>query len=159
MHCTVKRLFLFLLSSLLLCACAKETTVELVRVSDTGCSTREIIATKSGGGADSQLILEYSAQGLVITRTNALLNCSVRNGGVGCNVSNSGNTIECEVFENDQNFLRCNCRVGAITSVIGGLRLGEEYTLYHHSDGVFGPVVFTYTKDLRMVLDADQYMH
>ena len=133
--------------------------MELVRVSDTGCSTSEIFATKSGEVANSRLILEYSAQGLVVTRTNALMNCSVKNGGVGCKVSNTGNTIECEVFENDRNFLRCNCRVGAITSVIRGLRLGEEYTLYHRSDGVFGPVVFTYTEDLKMVLDADQYMH
>ena len=153
----MKRIAFILLSlSLVFWACSKETAIELVSVSDTGCG-REAPATRSGDDGVSQLILEYSADGLVVTRTNAVMNCSVKTGGVGCNVSSQGNSIYCEAYERDGKSMRCTCPVENITSVIKGLSLGKEYTFFFVCDGTFSPISFTYSKGFRMVLDAGLY--
>ena len=82
----MKRFILILFSATLLLACSKETTVQLVKFTDTGCDKSSLApATKSG--SDSQLILEYSEEGLVVTRTNAVMNCSIGQGGISCDVS------------------------------------------------------------------------
>ena len=153
---TLKRTTLAIFTLSLLMACAKETPVELVKVSDTGCAREEAV-TKGGDETPSQIILEYSTEGLVVIRTNAVMNCSVKTGGISCNVSVSGNTIHCEEFEKDGKSMRCTCPVSNITSTIKGLGLGKEYTLCLTCDGSFAPIGFTYTKDLKMVLDAELY--
>ena len=153
----MKRIAFILLSlSLVFWACSKETAIELVSVSDTGCG-REAPATRSGDDGVSQLILEYSADGLVVTRTNAVMNCSVKTGGVGCKVSSEGGNIYCEAYERDGKSMRCTCPVENITSVIKGLSLGKEYTFFFVCDGTFSPISFTYSKGFRMVLDAGLY--
>ena len=153
----MKRIAFILLSlSLVFLACTKESAIELVSVSDTGCG-KESPVTRSGDGAVSQLILEYSAEGLVITRTNVEMNCSVKTGGIGCNVSSNGNNIYCEAYEKDGKSLRCTCPVEKITSVIKGLRLGKEYIFFFVCDGTFSPISFTYSKDFKLVLDAGLY--
>ena len=150
----MKRIAFILLSlSLVFLACSKETAIELVSVSDTGCG----IATRSGDDTVSQLILEYSADGLVVTRTNVEMNCSVKTGGIGCNVSSEGSSIFCEAYEKDGKSLRCTCPVEKITSVIKGLRLGKEYIFFFVCDGTFSPISFTYSKDFKLVLDAGLY--
>lgn len=151
------RLISFIILSLsLLCGCSKETPVELVSVTDTGCA-REEVATRGAVSGASQLILEYSDAGLVVTRTNVEMNCSVKTGGVGCNVSSEGSSIHCEAYEVDGKSLRCTCPVKSITSTIKGLSLGKEYTIYYICDGSFAPISFTYSKDLKLVLDAGLY--
>ena len=151
----MKRTALVFLSLFLLWGCSREAAVELVSVSDTGCA-REDPVTKSGEDAGSLLMLTYSPAGLVVTRTNAVMNCSVKNEGVGCNVSNTGHTIKCEVYEQGEP-LRCTCPVNAVIVVIGGLQLGGEYVLDYSCDGSYAPISFTYEKGLNLQIDLSLY--
>lgn len=152
----MKRIILILFSACLLIACSKETAVELVKFNDTGCD-RNSLAPATKAGSDSQLILSYSDEGLVITRTNAMLNCSISQGGISCDVSSEENVIECHVYETQGKTLKCMCPVKNMTTTVGGLRLNREYVLYYSCDGDFAPISFTYSKNLNMVLDADLY--
>ena len=151
------RLISFIVLSLsLLWGCSKETPVELVSVTDTGCA-REEVATRGVVYGASLLILEDSDAGLVVTRTNVEMNCSVKNGGVGCNVSSEGSAIYCEAFERDGKSMRCNCPVDSVKATISGLQLGKEYTIHYVCGFSFAPISFTYSKDLKLVLDAGLY--
>lgn len=153
----MKRLILILFSATLLLACSKETTVQLVKFTDTGCDKSSLApATKSG--SDSQLILEYSEEGLVVTRTNAIMNCSIGQGGISCDVSFEDNVIHYHAYETDGPIMKCLCPVKEMSSVISGLRVGREYVLdYTCSDTPFAPISFTYQKGMKLVLDADLY--
>ena len=153
----MRRITFAFLSLCLLCACSKESSVELVSVTDTGCA-REEVATRGGTLGESLLILEYSHAGLVVTRTNVELNCSIKTGGVSCNVSCEGGDIYCEVFETEGKSLRCTCPVKSVTATVAGLQLGHEYTIYFTCGDSFIPISFTYSEDLNMVLDAGLYM-
>ena len=152
----MKRIILILFSATILLACSKETTVGLVKFTDTGCD-RNSLVPETKAGSDSKLILSYSDEGLVITRTNAMLNCSISQGGISCDVSSEENVIECHVYETQGKTLKCMCPVKNITTTVGGLRLNREYVLYYSCDGDFAPISFTYSKNLNMVLDADLY--
>lgn len=155
----MKRSFLFLLSALVLASCAKESNVELVKFSDTGCAKGSAaVATKSDDGPSSQIILKYSPEGLEVTRTNAVLNCSISNGGISCDVSCGGNVINYHAYETDGPIMKCLCPVSNMTSTIAGLSLGREYVLmYECSDVVLSPISFTYSKNLNLVLDVELY--
>ncbi len=152
----MKRIILILFSATILLACSKETAFELVKFTDTGCD-RNSLVPDTKAGSDSQLILSYSDEGLVITRTNAMLNCSISQGGISCDVSSEENVIECHVYETQGKTLKCMCPVKNMTTTGGGLRLNREYVLYYSCDGDFAPISFTYSKNLNMVLDADLY--
>ena len=153
----MKRIAFILLSMSLLWACSRETGIELVKVSDTGC-VREEVATRSADRAPEEIMLEYSKEGLVITMTNFKMNCSIKTEGVAYDLSNNGSEIHLEVYEKDRNPMRCPCPVNKITSVLAGLGLGKEYTLYLLiSDDSFAPISFTYSKNLKMVVDAGLY--
>ncbi len=153
----MRRIAFIVMSLCLLCACSKEASVELVSVTDTGCA-REDVATRGVALGESLLKLEYSDAGLVVTRTNVELNCSIKTGGVRCNVSCEGSDIYCEVFETDGKSLRCTCPVESVTANIAGLQLGQEYTINYTCGASFIPISFTYSEDLNMVLDAGLYM-
>lgn len=152
----MKRIILILFSATILLACSKETIVELVKFTDTGCDKNSLVP-ETKAGSDSQLILAYSDEGLVITRTNAMLNCSISQGGISCDVSSEENIIECHVYETQGKTLKCMCPVKNMSTTVGGLRLDKEYVLYYSCDGDFAPISFTYSKNLKMVLDADLY--
>ena len=153
----MKRIILILFSACLLLACSKETTVELVKFTDTGCS-KGTKAPETKSDSDSQLILAYSDEGLIVTRTNAVMNCSIGQGGITCVVSFDGNTIHLNVYETDGPIMKCICPVSRMSSIISGLREGREYILdYTCAGNTFAPISFTYKKGLNMVLDADLY--
>lgn len=157
----MKRLLLFLFSAIILGACAKETNVELVKFTDTGCSKQSMVPqTKSGDGSDSQLILRYSAEvgGLEVTRTNAMMNCSINNGGLSCDFSVDGNVITYHTYETDGPIMKCLCPVSNISLILSGLRVGREYVLnYSCGDVTCSPISFTFSKQLNLVLDIDLY--
>lgn len=145
---------LFLLA--LLPACAKYS--HSVEFTHTGCATQ----TKAwwDGGSSSELILEYTPDGLAVTRTNAQMNCSIKNGGISCDVSVSGDGILYRVYETDGPTANCFCLVELMTSTVTGLQEDREYVLYYacgYGGGFFVPINFRYHKGLRMVLDAAQY--
>ena len=155
----MKRIFLILFSVLLLGACAKETTVELLKFTDTGCSKQSVVpVTKADGGSESQLILKYTPEGLEVTRTNALMNCSIGNGGISCDVTCEGNVITYHAYETDGPIMKCICPVSNMSSIVAGLRTGREYVLeYYCGDVKCSPIGFTYSKQLNLVLDIDLY--
>ena len=156
----MKRLFLFLLSALILGGCAKESTVELVSFTDTGCSkgtkASETKAPETKAEDLSQLILEYSDAGLIITRTNATMNCSISTGGVSFDVSFIDNVINCEAYKTAGPIMKCLCPVDRMVATVAGLRTGREYVLnYSCSDVSLLPITFTYKKGMRVVVDVD----
>ena len=153
----MKKALLALSAALFLLGCSKESAVELVGFTDTGCAND--VATRAADLAYPHLILGYSEQGLVITRINAWLNCSIKEGGIVCEVSSDGNVIHYNAYERDGKTLRCTCLVGEMTSTVAGLKTGRDYVLdYNCSDGSRASVSFTYSKDLKLVefLDYDK---
>ena len=151
----MKRLFLFLLSALILGGCAKETVVELVSFTDTGCS-KGTKAPETKAADSSQLILEYSDAGLIITRSNATMNCSIGTGGISFDVSIVDNVISCDAYETAGPIMKCICPVDKMIATVAGLRTGREYVLnYSCSDVTLLPVTFTYKKGMRIVVDVD----
>ena len=153
----MKRLLFILIPVLLLCFCGKESAVQLVKFTDSGCSQAQMSPdTRAGGGQPSQLILKHSSEGLVITRTNALMNCSIKNDGMGCEVSIEGNTIHLKVYEKGEK-LRCVCPVETMSSTVSGLSTGNAYILDYTCDGTYSPISFTYEEGMKMVIDLDLY--
>jgi len=148
----MKKILLVLSAALFLLGCSKESAVELVNSTDTGCSND--LATKVADLAEPQLILEYSEQGLVITRINAWLNCSIKEGGIVHEVSTDGTVIHYNVYERDGKALRCTCLVGKMTATVAGLKTGREYVLdYNCADGSCASITFTYRKGMKIVED------
>ena len=146
----MKRIILILFSATILLACSKETAVELVSFTDTGCS-KGTKAPETKAGESSQLILEYTDAGLLITRTNAIMNCSIGTGGISFDVSMVDNVISCDAYETIGPIMKCICPV-----TVAGLRTGRKYVLnYSCSDVTLLPVTFTYKKGMRIVVDVD----
>ena len=149
----MKKALLVLSAALFLLGCSKESAVELVSSTDTGCSN-DNVATKVADLAEPQLILEYSEQGLVITRINAWLNCSIKEGGIVHEVSTDGTVIHYNAYERDGKALRCTCLVGKMTATVAGLKTGREYVLdYNCADGSCASITFTYRKGMKLVED------
>lgn len=141
----------FFLPLLLFVACNKISPS--VEFTHTGCASE----TKSGDGLKSELILEYTADGLAITRTHALMNCSLKEYGLTCEASVTGNVVHYSVYETAGPIADCICRVEQMSSTVTGLKEDVEYILEYTCDGTFIPINFRYWKGLRMVLDADMY--
>ncbi|MBR5073452.1 MAG: hypothetical protein IKX29_07890 [Bacteroidales bacterium] len=155
----MKRVFFIILSTCLLWTCSKESeSVKLVSFSDTGCGSELVEPeTRSGDNAASQLILSYSEEGLVVTRTNAQMNCGIKNGGIACDVSVDGNVIRMHVYEKGEK-MRCMCPVRKMSSTISGLGLGKDYVLeYFCGDAQYGPFEFRYDKGFQQMIDIDLY--
>lgn len=155
----MKRLLFIILSTCLLWTCSKDQeTVKLVSFTDTGCGSEVMeMATRSGDTDASQLILAYSAEGLVVTRTNAQMNCAIKNGGLACDVSIDGKVIRMHVYEKGEK-MRCMCPVKKMSSTISGLGLGKDYVLeYFCGDAQYGPFEFRYEKGYQQMIDIDLY--
>ncbi len=151
----MKRIILILFSACLLIACSKETAVELVSFTDTGCS-KGTKAPETKAWESSQLILEYTDAGLLITRTNAIMNCSIGTGGISFDVSMVDNVISCDAYETIGPIMKCICPVDRMVATVAGLRTGRKYVLnYSCSDVTLLPVTFTYKKGMRIVVDVD----
>lgn len=148
----MKRILSILFSAMLVWSCAKEGGVSLVSFTDTGCG-RETKAE----GKPSELILEYSTAGLVVTHTNAWLNCSIKDGGIVCEVSLDGNVIRLRAYERDGQALKCVCPVERMTSTVYGLNLDTEYVLEYICGDEYLPINFRYEKGMKKVIDLDLF--
>lgn len=143
---------------MLLClACSKEPSVQLVDFSNSGCERETKAEDYNTVDTTPVLILEYSQSGLVLTRSNTYLNCSINNGGIACDVSLDGDTIHFSAYEADGPVLRCMCFVKTISATIGGLSTGRHYTLDYSCGDDFSPISFTYEKDMKLVIDLSLY--
>ena len=152
----MRKALLVLSAALFLMGCSKESAVELVRFTDTGCSKGTKAPETKADDDPSQLILEYSDSGLLITRTNATMNCSIGTGGISFDVSIVDNVISCDAYETIGPIMKCICPVDRMVATVAGLRTGREYVLnYSCSDVTLLPVTFTYKKGMRIVVDVD----
>ena len=158
----MKRLiFTLLLSALLFCSCDKEgsVAVQLAAFTDTGCG-RENIMTKSWEDRHPVMTLMDTPEGLVITHNDAVLNCSIVNGGIGCDLSVEGNVVKLRTYEKDGDFLKCICPVDEMSATVSGLSVGNEYVLeYSCGSTTYVPIDFYYRKGLHMVIDLDLYTY
>ena len=153
----MKKCHLALLTVLLLAGCSKEDlqlplTGEIV---STGCASE----TKAGlfSKGEPRLILEYTPDGLRVTMKNAEMNCSIKNGGISCNVSVEGNVIRYAAYPTDGPTANCICLVEEMSSIVTGLKEGREYTIYYSCVYALVPIDFTYRKGFRKVIDPDLY--
>ena len=156
---SMKGLLFILFPVLLLCSCAKEQNVELVSFTYSGCADSSPSAAAPSTRSEdthSLLILKYTSEGFVITRTNAIMNCSINNDGIGCNVSLDGDTIHLSAHEKGDP-LRCVCPVETMTYTLSGLQTGKAYILDYSCDENFLPISFSYIKDMTIVIDLDLF--
>ena len=93
-----------------------------------------------------------------MTRTNAYLNCVIKQDGYVCDVSMEGNVILYYVHHGDLS-ADCVCFVERMSSTVSGLKEGTKYVLdYRCDDGVSKQVDFTFEKGLmkRMTVQLPQ---
>ena len=135
--------------------------MELSGFTDTGCGHDSVAAlTKSWEGRVPALTLEYSSAGLIVTHTDAVLNCSIKNGGIGCDLSIEGNVIRMRTYEKNGEFLKCLCPVDEMKATVSGLRLDTEYVLeYACSSTRYVPINFRFEKGLKKTIDLDTYVY
>ena len=119
-------------------------------VTHSGCAT----ATKAGLDEDNPplITLRYHDGGLLVTCTNMYMNCSIKNGGIGCHVSVEGDDIHCSFYEKDGPLANCICLVKTMSTVINGLESGKEYNFYY---GSYNPVKFTFKSGLIQIIDPE----
>lgn len=158
-----KRIMLLLLLPPIWAGCTQKYNLQLhsKEFTHTGCASG--LATKAGpdDGEVSLLILKYEDGNLRVTRTNAMMNCSIKQGGIACEVSIDGNIIQYKVYEKDGPNANCMCRVEEMTSVVTGLQAGKEYSLdYYFGSNVCGlPIPFTFGQGLYLVLDEEALLY
>jgi hypothetical protein len=123
-----------------------------LEITHTGCN----LETKAE--APSELTLQYTPQGLSIVRTNAWLNCSIRDGGISCEATLEGSTLCYKVWETQGPITNCICPVERMSSVIPGLKEDTEYYLeYRLSAKTYSTINFRYHKGLNLTVDLSLY--
>ena len=153
----MKRMFLTLLVLSVCAGCDDEGQFSLKK-SFSKDFTYTVCAQGTKAGSDdgdlSLLTLEYKEGNLLVTRTNARVNCSVKEHGLLCDVSVDGKAIHYKVYEKDGHTANCTCVVGEISSVVTGLRIGEEYTFDYFCSHSYRPLTFTFDEKLYLVKEA-----
>ena len=150
----MNKITFLLLGLALLAGCSKSEANRSKDFTHTGCATATRSAeTRAGwfGDDPSLLKLKYEDGGLRVTRTNATMNCSIKDGGIVCDVSIKGNVISYFVYEKDGPMANCICPVEEMSSVVTGLQEGKEYTLEYRCRAS-ATVSFTFKKSLIAVI-------
>jgi hypothetical protein len=146
---------------LLLGACSGNDvqTEEAVTVEfrHSGCGRENEVKSDAFVNETPELTLEYTEEGLLITRTNAMLNCSIIQGGISCDLSVENNIITYRAYETDGPTLKCVCPVKTMTALVGGLKEDTEYILHYTCDGQYLPLNFRYAKGLKITFDLSLY--
>ena len=139
-------------------ACDRAETDEalVTEFTHTGCS-RDTKASDVDEAGESLLILRYTSAGLEVTRTNAMLNCSIRNDGIACEAQLVGSDIYYRTYELGDQPLKCLCNVERMSSVVTGLKPGRTYTLHYTCRDSYAPIEIDFRKGLDLVLDIDLY--
>ena len=151
------RRLILLAAALLLGACNHQQPEAPVTVEfqHTGCGRNQ--ETKADSYVTSQLILEYTDGGLLITRTNATLNCSLVN-GITCDLNVQDGVIRYHAYVTDGGTMKCLCPVERMTALVSGLRENKEYTLEYSCDNSYRPITFYYAKGLKVTFDLSLYL-
>ncbi|MBQ6254627.1 MAG: hypothetical protein IJK05_08280 [Bacteroidales bacterium] len=149
------RKIVLLLAAIVLFGCDRDSDSRKIYSADfvnTGCDKE----TRAGVEQDmsSTLILKYTSDGMEVTRSNALLNCAINNGGITCEVTVEDNVIHYSTYETSGELLKCLCLVRTMTSKVKNLSVGKEYVLdYSCGSGTKIKIPFKYTKDFYKVID------
>ena len=151
------RRLILLAAALLLGACSHNQPEGPVTAEfqHTGCGRNQ--ETKADGYVTSQLILKYTDGGLLITRTNATLNCSLVN-GITCDLSLQDGILHYHAYVTDGGTMKCLCPVERMTALVSGLRENTEYTLDYSCDNTYRPITFYYAKGLKVTFDLSLYL-
>ena len=152
---TMKKLVVLLLVLPILAGCTKSEISRSKEFAHSGCAGD---AATRAWGSDSDvslLTLKYENGDLRVTRTNATMNCSIKNNGIACEVSVDGNVIRYRVYEKDGPVANCICRVEEMSSLVTGLEVGKEYT-FDYSCGFanYPSFSFVFKKGLHLIQDT-----
>ncbi|MBO5581423.1 MAG: hypothetical protein IJG35_07630 [Bacteroidales bacterium] len=104
-----------------------------------------------------ELFLEYTPEGLAVTRKNAKLNCSIKNSGISCEATLSGNVLTYRAYETNGLQTNCLCLVQWMTSTVPGLQEDTEYTLEYTCGHEYLPIQFRYRKGMSLRFDLKMY--
>lgn len=156
----MKRAFILILLLPIWVGCNKNGDVRNKEFADTGCALGARDAFSLWNSLDAEtpeswLTLSYEDGGLRVTRKNALVNCSVRDGGLVCEVSIEGKTIHYTVYEKDGPTANCLCLVEEMSSVVTGLSIGKEYTLDYYCAREYSPITFVFNKGLFSIVEMN----
>ena len=152
----MKKLLLILLVLPVWAGCNKSKLPQTDEFVHTGCASDTGTRAGSSRSEASLLTLKYEDGNLRVIRTNARMNCSIKNGGIVCDVSVKGDVIRYSVYEKDGQSANCMCRVEEMSSVVTGLKEGKEYT-FDYSCSFYGPESFTFVfkKGLHLIRDEE----
>ena len=112
----------------------------------TGCAGSPFTRGINGSEGESLLTIKYEDGGLRVTRTNAVMNCSIKNGGITCSATVDGNVIHYWATETDGPSANCMCLVEEMSSVVTGLQTGKEYTLDYRCEIQYPSITFVFKK-------------
>ena len=148
----MKKAIISLLSALAVVAgCSKSDVEHSKDFTHTGCAeTRAAIPDEE----PSLLVLQYEDGNLRVTRTNATVNCSVKDRGLACWVQVNGNVIEYVMgYEKDGPDAKCMCAVKKMSSLVTGLEEGKKYDFKYSGIDRNAHYSFTFNKDLLQIID------
>ena len=133
--------------------CSKSNVDHSKDFTHTGCSETRA----DYGDEPSLVILQYEDGNLQVTRTNATVNCSVKDRGLACRVQVDGNVIQYVMdYEKDGPDAKCMCAVKKMTSLVTGLEEGKKYDFkYSGIDRSIDHYPFTFDKDLHQIIDLN----
>ena len=153
---TLSRIPLLLITLGLLAGCSKTDANRSKEFTHTGCAyDTRVGETRADNDYNepSLLTLKYESGGLRVTRTNAWMNCSIKNNGIACDVSVKGSVISYNVYEKDGPVANCICPVKEMSSLVTGLQEGKEYTLKYC---YYSPITFTFKKGFHKIVDLSE---
>lgn len=136
-----------------LAGCSKSNVDHSKDFTHTGCAeTRAAIPDDE----PSLLVLQYEDGNLRVTRTNATVNCSVKDRGLDCRVQVDGNIIQYVMgYEKDGPDAKCMCAVKKMTSLVTGLEEGKKYDFKYSGIDRNAHHSFTFNKDLHQIIDLN----
>ena len=136
-----------------LAGCSKSNVDHSKDFTHTGCAeTRAAIPDDE----PSLLVLQYEDGNLRVTRTNATVNCSVKDRGLDCRVQVDGNIIQYVMgYEKDGPDAKCMCAVKKMTSLVTGLEEGKKYDFKYSGIDRNAQHSFTFNKDLLQIIDLN----
>ena len=150
-----KAIISILFALAVLAGCSKSNAEHSKDFTHTGCGE-----TRANAPKDDELslvILQYEDGNLRVTRTNATVNCSVKDRGLTCSVQVDGDVIVYVMdYEKDGPDAKCMCKVEKATSLVTGLEEGKKYSFKYWGIDRNSPILsFTFDKDLHQIIDLD----
>ena len=152
----MKKLIVLLFVLPIWAGCTKSEVSRSREFAHTGCAGDGSTRAGSNDPDVSLLTLKYENGDLRVTRTNARMNCSIKNGGIVCDATVDGDVVRYRVYEKDGPVANCICLVEEMSSLVTGLEIGKEYT-FNYSCGFgynYSSFTFVFKKGLHLIKDT-----